>query len=786
MKKLFRSCTALLLALCLVLGLGTVAASAAEVEDLSKQDLIDWAQDILDEITAVDITKAEVAAKLEALVEEAKDILARIEAVDVTKAGAVEALKELSAKMKAVLVRIQNVDLRDVVPAEKIVLAVGAVVVVMDKIEVIDIESVDAAAVLKKLAAEAKDALEKIDDIEFREELTAAKLEKLVKKVNELAIDKIAKLEKFLADKEVEMDEVIAEAEAAIADAKEKIEEAKDARDQLEEAYELRAEADAKLADAKAELADAKAELEQKKAEIGEDASRIQEIIDAEAKLADAEAKLAEKEAELNEKKAELADAEAELIDVLEDMGVEVDEDDDLLEVLDHTIADAEQQVADAEAALDTATPVADAAFEKLRVAIRIAKKASAKLEPYANKAIEESQPVLDAMFAVYDAMKILVGEGANAAALELQSALHEMASSTVDYVENVTGKRSERLDQYASKLKAELDQMYRDATQAELDCVELSKVVALGDKNAYGPAADMLGDKVAGFMGEGNYVYKNMTVAGQTAAELRANLNKYAPELKDATVITLSFSTNAFSKYAFDKVANAGKCNWGMYIGEDNAAYIEECKAELYEKLEAKGIKNVDTVVLMAESYAFAYMQHILSYYPLVRDIHDLNPDAYVVMVGMHNPLEGFATTVGGVELPLGDFIRYMADIANIYSLSYAMLSENKLFVDAFEIEVSDEGAYYEHVPTTDGYAEIAQNIWEALGVHDHKWVHVRDTEERIDSTHIAVHSWFECEVCGAVREDTNVKTGDMIGVVLVTLAVSGLGITVLKRREF
>lgn len=718
MKKLFRTCTALLMAMCLVLGLGAgVAASAAETEDLTKQDLVDWAKDILDEITAADITKAEVAAKLEALVEEAKDILDRIEAVDVTKAGAVEALKELSAKMKAVLVRIQNVDLREVVPAEKIVLAVGAVVVVMDKIEAIDIESVDVAAVLKKLAAEAKDALEKIDDIEFREELTAAKLEKLVKKVNEMAIEKTAKLEKFLADKEVELDEITAEAEAEIADAKVKLEDAKQAREDLENADP-----------------DAKAEAEK----------------------------------------------------ILADMGVEITPQDDLLEVLDHKIAEAEMEIAEAEKTLETTVPKAHEAIDKLQVAVEVAKKASAKLEPYTNKAVEESQPVLDAMFAVYDAMKILVGEGANAAALELQSALYEMASATVDYVENVTGKRSERLDQIASKVKAELDQMYRDATQAELDCVELSKVVALGDKNVYGAAADMVGSMTQNFMGEGNYTYINRTVAGQTAAQLRANLSKYAADLEGATVITLAFGTNAFSKYAFDKVTNSGTCDWGKYIGEDNAAYIEECKAELYEKLEAKGIKNIDTVVLMAESYAFAYLQHLLSYYPLIRDIHAMNPDAHVVMVGMHNPLEGFATEVGGVEVPLGDFMRYLADISNIYSLSYAMLSENKLYVDAFEIEVGNEGAYYEHVPTQKGHAEIAQNIWDALGVHDHHWVEDEDAKTEVkEGDKTITTTWEECTICGARRSTTNVKTGDMIGVVLVTLAVSGLGISVLKRRE-
>ena len=605
MKKLFRSCTALLLALCLVLGLGAVAASATETNDVSKQDIAEWVKEVLAELSAADV----------------------------------------------------------------------------------------------------------------REDLTADNLEKLVREVVAKADEKIAELEAFLAEKEAELEEITTEAEAQIADAKAKIEDAKQAREDLENA-------------------------------------------DPEAK------------------------AEAEKI--LADMGVEVTDEDDLLETLDHKIAEAEAEIADAEEVLDTAAPAAQAAIDKLQAAIEVTKKAAKKLAPYGETAIEESQPVIDAMFAVYDAMKVLVGQGANAAALELQSALNQMASSVVSYVEAVTGKRSERLDALATKTKAKLDQMYIDATQGDLDCVELNKVVALGDKNAYGPAADIVGDKVAGFMGEGNYTYKNMTVAGQTAIQLRTNLSKYAAELQDATVITLAFSVNAFSKYAVQKVVNEGTCDWGMYIGDSNAAKIENAKADLYAKLEARGYDQVDALVRMAESYVFAYMQHILSYYPLVRDIHAINPDAHIVMVGMHNPLEGHTVEVYGVELPLGDVFRYMADVANIYTLSYAMLSDNKLFVDAFEIEVNDAGSYYEHVPTENGYAEIAENIWEALGVHDHQWEHVGDTEERIDSTTIKVRHEYKCSVCGAVRYEDENKTGDLIGVVLVTLAVSGMGITVLKRREF
>ena len=605
MKKLFRSCTALLLALCLVLGLGAVAASAAETKDVSKQDIAEWVKEVLAELSAVEV----------------------------------------------------------------------------------------------------------------REDLTADNLEKLIREVVIKADEKAAELEAFLAEKEAEVDEITGELEIQITGAKEKLKEAKKICEELEANYP---------------------------------------------------------EAKATAKK------------FLSAMGKVVEPDEDVLEAIDNAITELEDIIAQAKETETVTIPHAQEIIDKLQAAIEVTRKAAKKLAPYGETAVEESQPVIDAMFAVYDAMKVLVGQGANAAALELQSALNQMASSLVNYVEAVTGKRSERLDALAAKTKAKLNEMYIDATQGDLDCVELNKVVALGDKNAYGPAADIVGGKVAGFMGEGNYTYKNMTVAGQTAIQLRTNLSKYAEELKDASVITLAFSVNSFSKYAVEKVVNEGVCDWGMYIGDGNAAKIEEAKADLYAKLEARGYAQVDALVRMAESYVFSYMQHILSYYPLIRDIHAMNPDAHIVMVGMHNPLEGHTAEIYGVELPLGDVFRYMADIANIYALSYAMLSENKLFVDAFEIDVNNEGAYYEHVPTEEGYAEIAENIWDALGVHAPQWVHVGDSEERIDAHTIKVHHKYECSVCGAVRYEDENKTGDLIGIVLVTLAVSGMGITVLKRREF
>ena len=65
MKKLFRSCTALLLALSLALGLGAVAASAAETKDVAKQDIAEWGKEVLAELSAVEVREDLTADNLE-------------------------------------------------------------------------------------------------------------------------------------------------------------------------------------------------------------------------------------------------------------------------------------------------------------------------------------------------------------------------------------------------------------------------------------------------------------------------------------------------------------------------------------------------------------------------------------------------------------------------------------------------------------------------------------------------------------------------------------------------
>ena len=715
MKKLYRSCTALLMAFCLILGLCSagIQASAVEVPSdlpVDEQSLVEWAQEVLTRALAIDLHDDDSAAQIKDLVE---DIIAGTEA-------------------------------------------------------------------------------------------------------------QIAELEAYIDAKEAEMDAAVADADAQLADAKQKI---ADAKQKVADAKQKIADAKIELAEKKGEFEEKVAELEEKKAELAEKKAELEQAKadlagapddpELQAKLADAEAKLADAEAKLADAEAKKADAQQKILDAEEKIA------DAEAQIADAEaqIADAEKQIADAEAQKDELVAQANTALTTLNKLLAAAQKALDEAKPYVDVTFDNAQPALDKLVALNDALNKLIHEGCNAAARELQTAIYEVLDGAVYVAEKITGKSADKLTAKAAKAKAELDEMYIEATQTTMGCVDLTKYVALGDANAYGPAADKLADEIQKYLGKQPEFYANLTAPNQTAAQLLANLDSYKADLADATLITLSFNTNAFSKFAFDQatkyvMGKTATCDWATYGGEALISYMEEAKAELFAKLEAKGYENVNAMVVLAESYAYAYAQHILSYYPLVKQIQAINPDAQIVLVGMHNPMEGITTDVYGANVPMGDFMRYLTDIANIYSLGYAMLSEGKIYVDAFEVEVSSStGSLLDYVPTDAGYTTIAQNIWNSLGIQNHDYESVvtgPTCTENGYTTHTCSccgHSytdsvvdalghdwvldhvdedgeWYKCSRCDEMMFVG--ITGDMIGVVVAALVVTGMGITVLKKKEF
>ena len=259
------------------------------------------------------------------------------------------------------------------------------------------------------------------------------------------------------------------------------------------------------------------------------------------------------------------------------------------------------------------------------------------------------------------------------------------------------------------------------------------SYYVALGDAGAYGPAAD----KLAAELGMTDK-YANLTFADASASEVLAALN--AAEIAKADLITLGFGANTFTAAVAADVMNAvfGEMvekDWAALVGEEGAAAIEAALVELTayvaEEVEDEAIAALLTAAV--ESFAYTYINHLVDYVVVSEAIHEINADALLVLVGMHNPMDGVVIDLDGEQLDLGEYLNYLVMLTNIYSFGYALIAEDTIYVDAPAVETNYDGAVMDimtfvtdllgfeeavvkYQPTDAGYEYIQEQIYNAL----------------------------------------------------------------------
>ena len=259
------------------------------------------------------------------------------------------------------------------------------------------------------------------------------------------------------------------------------------------------------------------------------------------------------------------------------------------------------------------------------------------------------------------------------------------------------------------------------------------SYYVALGDAGAYGPAAD----KLAAELGMTDK-YANLTFADASASEVLAALN--AAEIAKADLITLGFGANTFTAAVAADVMNAvfGEIvakDWAALAGTEGAAAIEAALAELTAYVaEEVGDESVAALLTAAvESFAYTYINHLVDYVVVSEAIHEINADALLVLVGMHNPMDGVVIDLDGEQLDLGEYVNYLVMLTNIYSFGYALIAEDTIYVDAPAVETNYDGAVMDimtfvsdllgfeeavvkYQPTDAGYKYIQEQIYNAL----------------------------------------------------------------------
>ena len=238
------------------------------------------------------------------------------------------------------------------------------------------------------------------------------------------------------------------------------------------------------------------------------------------------------------------------------------------------------------------------------------------------------------------------------------------------------------------------------------------SYYVALGDAGAYGPAADLL----AAELGMSNK-FANLTIENATASVVLENLN--AAEIAKADLITLGFGANPILDAVITDVTNAAfgevsEKDWAALVGEEGAAAIAAALVELGEYvMEQTGDEMITALLPLAvESLAYTYITHLVDYVVVSEAIHEINAEALLVLVGMHNPLTGVVVDLGGESLDLGEYVDYLVTLSNIYSFAYALFAENTIYVDAPAVEIDAESL----LPTEAGYKYIQEQIYNAL----------------------------------------------------------------------
>lgn len=182
---------------------------------------------------------------------------------------------------------------------------------------------------------------------------------------------------------------------------------------------------------------------------------------------------------------------------------------------------------------------------------------------------------------------------------------------------------------------------------------------------------------------------------------------------------------------------------DWSVFGYDQLNEHVAEALDELQAVLE-ENVQNAAQAAMLriaVESYTYAYTVHLMSYPMLAEAIHRINPDTLVVLVGMSNALEDVVLTNDGEEIPLGDYVQYLVDAANIEALAYAMISENTIYAEAPDTQskldargASLSGDLLETVtkllgdsvralldPSPNGHKYIKEQILEALDVKQH-----------------------------------------------------------------
>ena len=452
---------------------------------------------------------------------------------------------------------------------------------------------------------------------------------------------------------------------------------------------------------------------------ITENAEAIQDAIDEaiesikaeyEKELATIEAQL---KAELEKLQTELENAAGDLKDAIEN---EIAKIESALEELEALKAEIESIIDEKIAELEAAIKEAEAEFNKMLE----------ELEAEIDKVIAEGEALLAEIKAAIDEIisecEGMINDFMAGLDAEIRDAIEDAVNDAIDSADEgldaFLAALESGLESVIDALIAEYKEAYEDATHGEYEVTNDSYYVAIGDSIIVGD--NTYEEKLAEVLADdyGVKTGKNFELDGFRAEDIRALLDGtdvadvygqsldasvaegIVEEIEKADIITVSLGNDNFSSFVTAQLQAliAGtpcEYDWASKVTEEGVPYVEDMLEEVYARFVAEGV-STDPATLpflaslkvdnpaqlmtdIVEAYAYGFAGFSTNYTEVLNAIHEINPDAQVVVVGMFNPIDAAAFE----DVALGEYVDYFIELSNQMFAIYAMVTPNTTFVE-------------------------------------------------------------------------------------------------------
>ena len=257
------------------------------------------------------------------------------------------------------------------------------------------------------------------------------------------------------------------------------------------------------------------------------------------------------------------------------------------------------------------------------------------------------------------------------------------------DCLAKILGVSAAELSNYATNYKNSLPVDYVKNSG--------SIYVALGGDTAYGRGADQLetgyGDLIAGKYG---FVYDETYLQEASENGLSAlgavdyiNNRSRSKIIKSADLITFQIDgvalVAATKATAESVLVNGGSLDWSKYVTD--AATLNSIKNFCTEMADDYsddfGASNAKAIAQVMECLLYECVVYTHETMNAVSAIRALNSNAVILVLGLHNPLQGLTLTAGGTTVNISSMVDEMIQVCSTYLLKQTKDLKNTAFID-------------------------------------------------------------------------------------------------------